>query len=192
MNEHRVIALEGLDGSGKTTTGRMLAEQTDNTYFYCTQDNPLKKHRAFFDTKPIQLRFLYYVALSIVNHQKVESLSNSEDVFYDRTVISTIAYHSAFGLSKPWLNLVPPFLINQIDLIVYFTLDEEERIRRLESRPQHVLTNQSQDEKSVIRSTDIDREYRKQFNESTVFVSGNGKSPQQVVDELKVKFYETK
>ncbi len=192
MSEHRVFALEGMDGSGKTTVGRMLAEQTKGAYFYCTQSSSLRPLRGYFDDKPLPVRFMYYLALVMENYPRVERLRKTSDVFYDRTLASTIAYHRAYGLSETWFKLVPPFLSRQLDLMVYFDLGKEERKRRLGKRQVQTGVMNRNDNRSIEFDEIIYSEYQRVMPDRTLIVSTENKSPQQVTDEVRYKLYEIK
>ena len=138
MSDHernRVFALEGLDGVGKTTVGKLLAEQTGGQYLYFMDHNKMKPFRQRFDGAPTPIRFLYYLTATIDAYFQAEKLKQSSDVFVDRTVASLIAYHRAYSLSERWFWLIPHKLVSQIDTMIYFTMSEENRIARLQSRP---------------------------------------------------------
>jgi len=66
--ENRVIALEGLDGTGKSTSGKLLAAQTSARYLYCMDGNRFRPYRKRFDTAPTPVRFLYYLVVPLDNY----------------------------------------------------------------------------------------------------------------------------
>ena len=131
---NRVFAIEGLDGTGKSTAAKLLAEQNEAVYYYWMDKNSIKKIRGLLDNAPVHLRFLYYTAAAIDTYFRAEDLRESADVFVDRTMLSTIAYHKALGLSDAWISLIPQFTINQIDQLIYFTATEETRASRMTQR----------------------------------------------------------
>lgn len=189
MPEYFVRVLEGIDGSGKTTAGQMIAAQSDGRYLYCTEGNPLRPYRKFFDTKPLPVRFLYYLMVPLINYSRIEEMRKSSDVFVDRSIASTIAYHKAMGLSDGWFNLIPNRLINQVDTMLYFWVSEEERLRRLGNRKTNAETMTFSDDRSRVLGYRIDHEYRKIFTDRTLFINGDNKSPQQVTDEVIERLY---
>lgn len=190
--EHRVFGLEGMDGSGKTTVGKMVAEQTGGQYLYCMDGNPLKPYRNLFDQQRPEIRFLYYVAIPLVNYLRIEDLRKSSDVFLDRTVASTIAYHLAYGVSRKWIKLIPHQLLKQIDTMLYFTVSESERRRRLLQRQttDSVLTHN--DLKSLELDRQIDTEYRKVFPEKTTIIPTDDKDPSKITKEVIERIYGSK
>lgn len=189
MERNRVFALEGLDGVGKSTTGKILAEQTGNKYLYCMDGNRLRCLRKRFDTAPTPIRFLYYLAVPLDNYSRIERLRKNSDVFVDRTIASSIAYHRAYGLSESWLRLVPDFIMRQIDLMIYLTLSEETRRQRMKARSVTPETMTKSDEKSLLLVSSIDEAYKSVFPDKTLILPTDYKTPQQVVDKLKAKIY---
>lgn len=190
MERNRVFAMEGLDGTGKTTSSRMLAEETNGHYFYWADKNVFKSFRKRFDSSSPKLRFLYYTAASIDTHFRINELRETADVFVDRTIASTIAYHKALGVPDSWISMIPNFLINQFDSMIYFTAEESTRIQRMEERAKKEGKLSKADEKSILIGRDVDRFYRTLMPEKTLIVSTDHKTPRQVVDEVKMKLYE--
>lgn len=189
MRENRVIALEGIDGSGKTTTGKMVAEQTGTRYLYCMDGNPLRRLRRAFDTKPTVVRFLYYLAVPLANYRRVEELRRASDVMVDRTIASTIAYHRAYGLPEKWLRIVPQFLMDQVDTMLYFYVSEEDRLKRVQERQVEAETMTESDKRSLVLGGLIDQEYRKIFPDRTIVVDCGVKTKQEVTDLVIERLY---
>lgn len=186
MERYRVYPLEGLDCVGKTTSGKLLAGQTDSAYLYCMDGNPLRPYRKYFDNAPLPVRFLYYLAASLITYKQAETLRKSADVYVDRYIASTIAYHRAYGLPEAWFSLIPQILINQIDRMIYFALNEETRVRRVMERS---MTEKGlladADKKSITYGPKVDNEYRRLFTDRTIIAPVDNKSPQEVVDHIK-------
>lgn len=183
MKEHIVVGLEGIDGSGKSTAGKLIAAETGARYFYCMDGNPLTPHRKRFDTMPTPIRYLYYVGVPLLNYSKVEKWRQKSDVLIDRSVASTLAYHKAYGLPDYWFKLIPPFLLNQVDLMMYFEASEEERKRRVLGRAITTETMTVSDQKSFEFAGKIDAAYRTIFTDRTIFISTDDKSPEEVTKE---------
>lgn len=190
MEKHRVFAIEGLDGTGKTTAGKMLAEQTEASYYYWMDKNRLKHFRKFLDNAPVNLRFLYYTAAAIDTYFHVEGLREDADVFVDRTMLSTIAYHKALGVSDAWISLIPQCTIDQIDTLIYFTAEEETRVKRMTDRESSGVQNMTEaDKKSLLIGRRVDQEFRAIIPDRTLIVSTDDKSPQEVVNFVKGHLY---
>ncbi len=186
METHRVFALEGLDGVGKTTAGKILAEQVPNAiYLYAMDGNDLSPYRKMFDTASVGLRFLYYLAVAYNTYMNAERLRQTDNVFIDRGIASTIAYHRAFGLPDSWLYLIPQCLSDQIDTMIYLTATNAERKRRMGSRAVTSQTMTYSDNRSLIVGQRIDEEYRIICPEKTLVICTDDKSPQSVVNEIR-------
>lgn len=182
MSEHKVYALEGIDGSGKTISGQLVAEKTGGKYLYCMDGNPLKRWRKNFDTMPNELRFAYYLAVPLINYRRIEKMRTSTDVFLDRSLASTIAYHRAYGLSEKWFKLIPSWLYEQVDTMLYFFVDETERINRINNRAVLPDTMTVSDRKSFEYSSRIDEAYRKVYTDRTILVDTGNKTPDEVAE----------
>lgn len=182
MGEHSVYALEGIDGSGKTLSGQLVAEKTGGQYLYCMDGNPLRRWRKNFDTMPNELRFIYYLAVPILNYQRIERMRLSADVFLDRSVASTIAYHRAYGLPEAWFRLIPGWLYDQVDKMFYFYVEEEERIRRITHRSVTSETMTASDQKSFEYSKKIDSAYRQVYTDRTILVDTGKRTPEEVAE----------
>jgi thymidylate kinase len=184
MLEHKIRALEGIDASGKSTAGKLVAAQTGSRYFYCMEGNPLAPHRKKFDTAPVPIRFLFYLAVPLINYPRLELMRQHSDVYLDRSVASTIAYHKAYGLADAWFKLIPPMLYDQLDRVIYFSVSEDERRRRMSSRSIDNNTMTVSDSKSFEFAAKIDQAYRGIFQNKTLFVETDGKKPQEVASEV--------
>lgn len=190
MSEHVVRALEGIDGSGKTDSGKIIASEVGGRYFYFSDGNPLIHMRSRFDNLPTLSRFLFYIAMPMLNYQRIENMRENSDVFVDRTIYSTIAYHLAYGLNPKWKKAIPSKLLKQFDGgMVYFTVSEEERRKRLGLRYANNGIMTVSDQKSLQLGPVLDREYRKLFDERTVEIVTDGKTQQEVASEAIERLY---
>ena len=74
MEKYRYFAVEGLDETGKTTAAKMLAEETQNQYYYWMEKNRLKSMRERFDNSPPLFRFMYYTFAALDTHLRAEEM----------------------------------------------------------------------------------------------------------------------
>lgn len=116
-------------------------------------------------------------------------MRQESDVYVDRTIFSTIAYHRAYGLPDFWINVVPSRIIDQYSGMIYFSVNEEERKRRLMSRYAQGGTMTVSDKKSFDLGVVLEREYRRLFDKNTIEVSTNNKTQQQVAKEAIESIY---
>lgn len=182
--KHRVFAVEGLDGSGKTVISKSVAEQTGNIYLYPSGIDPFRSLRPFFDSQPKQVRFMYYLGLNLSSYPLIEKLRQQGEVFVDRTVFSTIAYHKAYGLSEKWIGLVPQVLLDQYDAMIYMFVNEFARIKRMTRRNEKLGLSSVNDEKSTIFGPRIIDEYQKLFDARTIKVNTRRKNRQVIITNL--------
>lgn len=187
--KNRVFAVEGLDGSGKTTTARLLAEETGGIYLNPMEGNPLTPYHIMFEHVPLSVHFLFWLSLRTFAYRRTEELRRKSDVFVDRTIFSTIAYTRAAGLPNFWLKLIPPFLTNQIDRMLYLHVDQEERSRRIQARADIIGFIVPSDYFSLTHGKQIDEEYHKFFSNRTITVSTDNRLPHEIVADLKKQLY---
>jgi dTMP kinase len=130
---YKFIVLEGIDGAGKTTVCRALAKSIGAKLFR-TPPPGFKATRNHIDsTATLNPRFLFYLcSVAHTSDSIVESLQKRH-VVCDRYIVSTVAYHRAFGLKLDWnldqLNLVQPDFTFFLELA-----NDDERKRRLLAR----------------------------------------------------------
>lgn len=182
----RVIACEGLDMAGKTTVSKQLAEVTGSRYHYFTDNNPLAKYRKRVNKLPPIPKFLYYMACAVDTYKQAEEFRQDGDVYLDRTIASTIAYHLRLGVPDWMIALVPRQLLNQLDAMLYFTCSEQTRSDRAALRGKEL---QPQDIASFSIARQVDRNYRELMPERTIVVPTDVKAPAQIVYELHNQLY---
>ena len=131
----RVIAVEGLDGCGKSTLIGALAEAL-GAHRLSTPGARLRGVRADFDAElsPCPLaRGLGYLATVAAAGRRARALAiDGQDVLIDRYAASTLAYappQVARRLGPVLADLEP------VDLTLYLELDEPTRAARLTARP---------------------------------------------------------
>lgn len=129
------IAIEGLDGVGKSTVVRLLAEDFSG-HVMSTPGPALRDSRqavleAFADDELAKALF-YAASVSSQGRQARSRVERGEWVFMDRYWASTFAYARARGVTAD-LEALNRSLI-QPDLTVLLLLDESERQHRLQAR----------------------------------------------------------
>ncbi len=132
---NKFIVLEGLDGVGKTTLARGLAEQIQGVYL-STPGEPFAPIRgAIIDAMgDDQLgRALFYAAtVSTQGQRAAREVAAERTVIMDRYWPSTLAYAQARGVTLNLDALTPGLVVP--DVVVLITLEETERRRRLRQR----------------------------------------------------------
>jgi len=132
---NKFIALEGLDGVGKTTLAKDLAEKLGGVYM-STPGDRFADYRGFIIDAlgDDQLgRALFYAStVSAQGRRALRQVAVGRSVIMDRYWPSTIAYATARGVDVNLEALTPGFVLP--DLVVLITLDEKERRSRLSNR----------------------------------------------------------
>ncbi len=131
------IVFEGLDGAGKTTLARMLAEQQSLSYFTSIPQNLVSLKPLVDDTSSPIATFHFYSLCNSIRSQEYASRVKTSTVIADRYVFSTLAYHSLLlqqdlSYHLEILKSEPKFLMPNI--IVYVTASDEVISQRITNR----------------------------------------------------------
>lgn len=125
------LAIEGLDGAGKTTVSRLLAERSNGNYFRSTPQELLGYTLAetFFGA-----HFLYYLAGNYLTGKQIQETNGLS--ITDGYVLRTITSHEALGLNSAWATLASPLMkkMPKPDLSIFLDCTRRERISRMQSR----------------------------------------------------------
>ncbi|HDY97730.1 MAG TPA: thymidylate kinase [Pseudomonas sabulinigri] len=131
----RVIVLEGLDGVGKSTLAKKLAEQLD-AQFMSTPGESFKGIRSMimdaFGEDQLAKALFYAATVSSEGRKARSIVEQGRSVVMDRYWVSTVAYAKARGVSAN-LDALESDLI-PTDITVLITLDENTRLQRLHQR----------------------------------------------------------
>jgi dTMP kinase len=147
MNKPLFLALEGIDGSGKSTQSRLLKERLEQTghKVYCTfepTDSPIGKMiRDIFsgrmegDHRVIAGLFVADRLDHLLNSQYglLKKLEEGYIVITDRYYFSSYAYHGTH-MPMPWVieaNALAAELLRP-DLNIYIDISPEESMKRLQ------------------------------------------------------------
>jgi len=126
------FVIEGLDGVGKTTIGRMLAKEL-NANLIKTPPQIFKFFHKFFQKRtPSKSSLIFYLFSVFVVSLRIIFTNNKKSFICVRYLDSTIAYHAAFNYKFQvdrycWLFKKP-------DFIIYLIVNENVRKNRLSDR----------------------------------------------------------
>lgn len=127
------IAIEGLDGSGKSTLVRALSELLEATVVRNPPEELTAERREADTWTPSERRRWYLNANAKAAEIAVDAQERGEVVVMDRSVASTLAFGRAdegrVAVNGDWPEWIP-----RPDLLVLLSLPESERLRRLTNR----------------------------------------------------------
>ena len=130
----KIIAFEGIDGSGKTTISKIIYNfLKEKNYNVILTKEPFTKEISELIEKsgwrdPILLTLLFSADRALHIRWLLEQ--NPEIVIMDRYYYSTIAYQSVLGVEEDWIvNVNSKF--PKPDITFLLDLNEEEALKRL-------------------------------------------------------------
>ena len=191
MEKYRAFAVEGLDGTGKSTTTKLLAAETNSRYYHWSEKNSLIRFKHLFQNKPLLLQFFFHVMTGADTHVRVNNMLKTSDVYVDRSMVSTIAYYKAMGIPDYLIAMIPKVTLDIYDRLLYFTADEQTRLERMEFREtsgEKAMT--PRDRLSLVIGNKVDQAYRGLMPEKTHIIDTNKSTVREVVDALKMTYYE--
>lgn len=99
IQEGRLVVIEGVDGTGKTTIAKLVATRLGYTYVYCPPPIMAAIRREVEQLRDFNARFYYYLACGMVLQPALEELlREGQSVVVDRYIYSTFAMHRALGV----------------------------------------------------------------------------------------------
>lgn len=126
------IALEGMDGTGKSTLARALRDALAG-HLLRTPPEVLTDLRpildATFSSAPVASQLFYAATVALASEQARQCLATGKSVVIDRYWASTLAYADCRA-ERAELDAAEKTLLLP-DLTVYLSTDEAERARRL-------------------------------------------------------------
>lgn len=93
MSKNYFIVVEGIDGTGKTSVAKELAQRLNGKYYTCPPKIILP-FRKIADKSPYKLRYIYYLLGNYIAQLEIKSLLKHTTVVCDWYIFSTVAYHS--------------------------------------------------------------------------------------------------
>ena len=94
----RLIVIDGIDGVGKTTTAKLLANKLNGIYFP-TPNEQVKGIRDYFGQGNKTAKYLFYLGALINSSEEIFQLLYANNVVVDRYLASTICYHRVLGVA---------------------------------------------------------------------------------------------
>ncbi len=172
------IVLEGIDGAGKSTQAKMLAEKLRNDdNVYLTKEPSETSVGDFIresvlgdnkeasiidgDTLDPKAEVLLFTADRAEHCEKevVPALEDGKIVISDRFYYSTYAYQAAReGIDLEWLKQVNSFAINP-DLVILLDIPVKEGLKRIDKDPDYIERVEKIQHKARENYMDLSEEY---------------------------------
>jgi len=173
------VCIEGIDGAGKTTTARLVAQALGGRY-YKTPPTPHALVRGEIDQQadPIS-RFYFYLSSVCLAAHEIQKLLSSGAVVCDRYIYSTYAYHFVMDQRLRACTLPLPLLMP--DLAVLLTVDERERLARLRDRSDPIAHSDAAIESNTDFLARVETEFRTM---RMLVIDTASKSPDHVATEV--------
>lgn len=181
-NNNPFIVIEGLDGSGKSTVTRQLAQALEYEA-YATPALPFAGIREKIDQQAdAQTRFLFYLASLSYASQNIKDLLLKTGVVCDRFLYSTLTYHYALDPALKALD-VTGFNLLKPDIVFYLTASRKARELRREMRKQEyraLLELHEYNDEPFMKL--VETEFLKMPD--LLFIETDDKPPDKVVGEM--------
>ena len=148
------IVIEGLDGSGKTTQSKILANKlSENHKVLCTAEpshgkvGTFIRNECLYEEKrlPTEVEALLFAA-DRVEHLQTElapALSEGKIVICDRYIYSSLAYQGSAGLSLDWIKTINARALEP-DFALYIDVPPERVLERLQRKKSVMETLETQ------------------------------------------------
>ncbi len=157
-----LIAVEGVDGAGKTTVSKRLRDILERCGFRAvyTYEPYYDAVRSIFESRSMELtpavEALLLVADRYSHYESVirREVERGSVVVLDRYKYSTIAYQGAAGLPIEWLLEIQRYLPDP-DLAIYLDVDPEEGLRRKAASGPRSLAYFEEDVERIRRAREI-------------------------------------
>lgn len=127
-----VLNAEGVDGSGKSTTCKILAAKLGATLYYTPPKAYLARRNEIDTNASDQEHYHFYLeGIQIASRELEEIVVDQKVIIIDRYWPTTVAYHRAMGVNAKLSDFGP---ILMPDLTLYFEVRPDVQIERLKHR----------------------------------------------------------
>ncbi|WP_459200908.1 dTMP kinase [Methanococcus sp. CF] len=151
---HKFIVFEGIDGCGKTTQAKLLAEKLNAVFTFEPTDGKIGKaiREILAGSKCQKETLALLFAADRVEHvSEIEEYLKKSHVVSDRYVYSSIIYQMSQGIPKEFIYGINDYAKTP-DLVILLDVDLNEALLRMESR-----------EKEIFEKIDIQRKIKEGY-----------------------------
>ena len=195
IKKYKYIAIEGIDGSGKTTIANLLynelskkynkiiliKEPYDNDLSKKIKEIILKEHEKNLDYGYL-LALLFTADRSIKNIDLKKYLNNDYIVISDRSIYSTFSYQILYeGINIEWLKCVSKYIIRP-DITFILDVDPKIAVERINLRSKNITSYENIDFLRKVRENFL--KLREIFpNDNIIYINGEEK-PEEILEKI--------
>ncbi|XP_051000164.1 UMP-CMP kinase 2, mitochondrial [Acomys russatus] len=176
----QVVAIEGLDATGKTTVTQSVSESL-NAVLLQSPPPCISQWRKIFDDEPTIIRRAFYSLGNYLVASEIAKESAKSPVIVDRYWHSTATYAIATEVSGGLQYLPPahhpvyqwPGDLLKPDLVLLLTVNPEERVRRLQGRGLEKTKEEAELEANNVFRQKVEMTYQRMENPSCQLVDAS-------------------
>jgi len=195
IKKYRYIAIEGIDGSGKTTIANLLynelskrynkvilmKEPYDNDLSKKIKEIILKEHKKNLDYGYL-LALLFTADRSIKNIDLKKYLNNDYIVISDRSIYSTFSYQILYeGIDIEWLKCVSKYIIRP-DITFILDVDPKIAVERINSRGKNITSYENIEFLRKVRENFL--KLKEIFPEDNIIYIDGEEKPEEILEKI--------
>jgi dTMP kinase len=195
IKKYRYIAIEGIDGSGKTTIANLLynelskrydkiilvKEPYDNDLSKKIKEIILKEHEKNLDYGYL-LALLFTADRSIKNIDLKKYLNNDYIIISDRSIYSTFSYQILYeGIDIEWLKCVSKYIIRP-DITFILDVDPKIAVERINSRGKNITSYENIEFLRKVRENFL--KLKEIFPEDNIIYIDGEEKPEEILEKI--------
>jgi dTMP kinase len=195
IKKYRYIAIEGIDGSGKTTIANLLynelskrynkiilvKEPYDNDLSKKIKEIILKEHEKNLDYGYL-LALLFTADRSIKNIDLKKYLNDDYIVISDRSIYSTFSYQILYeGIDIEWLKCVSKYIIRP-DITFILDVDPKIAVERINSRGKNITSYENIEFLRKVRENFL--KLKEIFPEDNIIYIDGEEKPEEILEKI--------
>lgn len=171
------IVLEGVDGSGKSTLGRILTERVEGVY-YPTPSKLFRERREQIDAfASDEDHYRFYVEAVRFASEEIKTFAHTTHVIIDRYWLSTFIYHKVMGVAVKKEDFGE---ITEPDITILLTVDNATQLKRLNMRGMTVG-----DKRMLSRQQELKHAYEKHiYSIPAIIVDTSDEGPESLCEKI--------
>lgn len=195
IKKYRYIAIEGIDGAGKTTIANLLYSKLSEKYNKTTlmkepYDNDLSKKIKEIISKEHEknLDYGYLLALlftadrSIKNIDLKKYLNSDYIIISDRSIYSTFSYQILYeGIDIEWLKCVSKYIIRP-DITFILDVDPRIAVERINSRNKNITSYENTEFLKKVRENFL--KLKEIFPDDNIIYIDGKEKPEEILEKI--------